>query len=74
MKTKTERRIYNDYKQAAGLLLDGNLEWSMDMEFIRIPLGRYIDRVADEGNFDDFDLRLVVRSLIATENDISVGD
>ena len=69
---KIQKRQFADYRQAAGLLLDKNLEWSADMEAIRVDLGIYIMRMADRGDFADFNILAIVQRLIADENDMSI--
>ena len=69
---KIQKRHFADYRQAAGLLLDKNLEWSADMEAIRVDLGIYIMRMADRGDFADFNILAIVQRLIADENDMSI--
>ena len=64
----------NDYYQAAGLLLDPNLDWSADFEVIRENLGNYLRRMADQGKVNDFHLYCIVKDLIAEENDITIGN
>jgi len=68
------RRETNDFYQAAGLLLDPNLEWSSDFELIRKNLGGLIKRMADQGKISDFDLYCIVKNLIREENDITIGN
>jgi|TARA_R110000822_G_scaffold77880_1_gene186680 hypothetical protein len=67
-----EARRYADYRQAAGLLLDKNLEWSADMEVIRVGLGKHIAWLAESGNFANIHVSGIVQSLIAEENDMSI--
>jgi hypothetical protein len=69
---KAEARLYADYRQAAGLLLDSNLVWSADMEPIRVGLGLHIAALAFRGDFTDFNILGIVKSLIADENDVSI--
>lgn len=64
----------NDYYQAAGLLLDPNLEWSSDFEAVRENLGNFLRRMADQGNVNDFHLHCLVQELLREENDITIGD
>ena len=69
---KAEARLYADYRQAAGLLLDSNLVWSADMEAIRVGLGLHIASLAFRNDFTDLNILGIVKSLIAEENDISI--
>lgn len=75
---KTEPRVsqrdINDYYQAAGLLLDPNLEWSSDFDVVRENLGKFLRRMADQGKVNDFHLYCLVKDLIKEENDITIGD
>lgn len=73
LKKRSNRRLYADFKQAAALLHD-DLIWSSDMEAIRRPLARYISNRAIDGLDNDVDLIEIVQSLIADENDITLGD
>ena len=70
--TKQNHRNYANYRQAAGLLLDSNLEWSADLESIRINLGIFLTKIADRGDFSDIHLGGIVQQLIAEENDMSI--
>jgi hypothetical protein len=67
-----QSRKYADYRQAAGLLLDKNLEWSADIESIRVDLGKHIAWLAESGDFANIHISGIVRSLIAEENDMSI--
>lgn len=69
---RVQKRHFADYRQAAGLLLDKNLEWSADMETIRVNLGVYIMRMADRSDFTDSNIYGIVQDLIAEENDMSI--
>lgn len=62
--------IYLDYKQAVGLLR-ADLVWSADIDAIRLPLADYLERAANEVDFDPLIHKLVL-ALIADENDITV--
>jgi hypothetical protein len=66
------QRDINDYYQAAGLLLDPNLEWSSDFEAVRENLGNFLKRMADQGKVNDFHLCCLVKDLIKEENDITI--
>lgn len=68
------QRDINDYYQAAGLLLDPNLEWSSDFDAVRENLGKFLKRMADRGQVNDFHLYCLVKDLIREENDITIGD
>jgi hypothetical protein len=70
--SKQGHRNYANYRQASGLLLDNNLEWSADMESIRVNLGIFLIKTADKGDFTDPHLSGMVQQLIAEENDMSV--
>lgn len=70
LKTKTDR-LYNDFKQASGLLRDDNLVWSQDFESIRKPLAALIDLEASTYRFNPF-LTQICQQLIAEENDITI--
>jgi hypothetical protein len=66
------KKMTNDYYQAAGLLLDPNLEWSADLDSIRKPLGAFLKRMAHNGNVHDMHLSALVQELIREENDITI--
>lgn len=68
------QRDINDYYQAAGLLLDPNLEWSSDFDAVRENLGKFLRRMADQGKVNDFHLYCLVKDLLREENDITIGD
>jgi hypothetical protein len=67
-----QARKYADYRQAASLLLDKNLEWSADIESIRVDLGKHIAWLAESSDFANIHISGIVRSLIAEENDMSI--
>tara|TARA_R110000822_G_scaffold170137_3_gene310029 strand:+ start:195 stop:413 length:219 start_codon:yes stop_codon:yes gene_type:complete len=68
---KDQARIESDFQQAAGLLRH-DLIWSEDFEAIRLDLADYLDRTSELGVANSPSLIRVVKSLIATENDMTI--
>ncbi len=73
MRKRTSEQVYADFKQAAGLLQDKNLVWSNDFDEIRVNLARVISNCAIRGIDNDPYLVALVNTLIADENDITIG-
>lgn len=67
---KRKVMLYNDYRQAAGLLRD-DLVWSSDFEAIRLDLANLIATHAAMDNYPA-PLTEIVRTLIADENDLTI--
>ena len=74
LRRRTSDRIYADFKQAAGLLDDDNLVWSSDLDAIRRDLARYLSAKASLGAANNPHLIQLVQTLLAEENDITIGD
>jgi len=72
LQKRTNDRLYDDFKQAAGLLDDDNLIWSNDLENIRKDLARYISAKATLGAGNNPHLIQIVQTMIADENDITI--
>jgi len=72
-KTKQYQKVTNDFKQAAGLLRH-DLVWSDDFDSIRFALADFIEAQASSGAANSKALLKVVDGLLATENDLSIGD
>jgi hypothetical protein len=70
LRTK-QRRIENDFSQAAGLLRH-DLVWSEDLEAIRLDLATYLESKGPAGIANHASLIAVVRKLIATDNDLTI--
>jgi hypothetical protein len=66
--------LYADFKQAAALLDDDELVWDNDLNAIRRDLSRYISDRATLGTANNPHLIQLVQTLIADENDITIGD
>jgi hypothetical protein len=69
-----KKRIYADFMQAASLLRDKNLVWSADLDAIREDLAVYLEFALESGNWQSPTLHRIVQSLIAEENDLSIGE
>ena len=74
IRKRTNERLYADFKQAAALLDDDNLLWDEDLNAIRRDLARYLSAKASLGAGNDPYLIQLVQTLIADENDITIGD
>ena len=74
IRRRTNERLYADFKQAAALLDDDNLLWDGDLNAIRRDLSRYISDRASLGTANDLHLINLVQTLIADENDITIGN
>lgn len=74
IRKRTNERLYADFKQAAALLDDDNLVWDGDLDAIRRDLARYISAKAALGASNNAHLINLVQTVIAEENDISIGD
>jgi len=74
LRKRTNERLYADFKQAAALLDDDNLLWDDDLNAIRRDLSRYLSAKASLGAGNDPHLIQLVQTLIADENDITIGD
>jgi hypothetical protein len=74
LRKRTNERLYADFKQAAALLDDDNLLWDDDLNAIRRDLSRYLSAKASLGAGNDAHLIQLVQTLIADENDITIGD
>lgn len=74
MINKEALRIKTDFKQAIGLLRDKNLVWSADLDCIREDLAQYLESALEGGFYKQRSLLRIVESLIADENDLSIGD
>ena len=74
LRKRTNERLYADFKQAAALLDDDNLLWDDDLNAIRRDLSRYLSAKAALGAGNDPYLIQLVQTLIADENDITIGD
>jgi len=74
LRKRTNERLYADFKQAAALLDDDNLLWDDDLNAIRRDLARYLSAKAALGAGNDPYLIQLVQTLIADENDITIGD
>jgi len=68
---KEQRKIENDFSQAAGLLRH-DLVWSEDLDAIRLDLATYLESRASLGVANHASLIAVVRKLIATDNDFTI--
>jgi hypothetical protein len=73
IRKRTSQQLYADFKQAAGLLDDDNLIWDDNLDAIRRDLARYISAKASLGAANDPYLINLVQTLIADENDITIG-
>jgi hypothetical protein len=67
----SDKRITNDFLQAAGLL-EADLIWSDDLESIRLDLATYLRARASLGSANHPALVGLVQHLLADENDLSV--
>jgi hypothetical protein len=67
----SDKRITNDFLQAAGLL-EADLIWSDDLESIRLDLATYLRARASLGSANHAALVGLVQHLLADENDLSV--
>lgn len=74
IRKRTNERLYADFKQAAALLDDDNLVWDGDLNAIRRDLARYISAKASIGAGNNAHLINLVQTVIAEENDITIGD
>ena len=74
LRKRTNEQLYADFKQAAGLLDDDNLVWSSDLDSIRRDLARYLSAKASLGAANNPHLIQLVQTLLAEENDITIGD
>ena len=74
IRKRTSQQLYADFKQAAGLLDDDNLVWSSDLDSIRLDLARYLSAKASLGAANNPHLIQLVQTLLAEENDITIGD
>lgn len=74
LRKRTNERLYADFKQAAALLDDDNLIWDDDLHAIRRDLSRYLSAKASLGAGNNPHLIQLVQTLIADENDITIGD
>jgi hypothetical protein len=74
IRKRTSQQLYADFKQAAGLLDDDNLVWSSDLDSIRRDLARYLSAKASLGAANNPHLIQLVQTLLAEENDITIGD
>lgn len=72
--TKASERRRADFRQAAALLRDPNLVWSADLDSIREDLARFLEQALALGYDNNVTLQHIVQSLIADENDLSIGD
>ena len=73
IRRRTNERLYADFKQAAALLDDDNLVWDGDLLAIRRDLARYLSAKAALGAGNNPHLINLVQTLIAEENDITIG-
>lgn len=73
IRKRTNERLYADFKQAAALLDDDNLIWDDNLDAIRRDLSRYISDRASLGTANNAHLINLVQTLIADENDITIG-
>lgn len=74
IRKRTSERLYADFKQAAALLDDDNLVWDDNLDAIRRDLARYISVKASLGAGNNPHLINLVQTLIADENDITIGN
>ena len=74
LRKRTNERLYADFKQAAALLDDDNLIWDDDLNAIRRDLARYLSAKAALGVGNNPHLIQLVQTLIADENDITIGE
>lgn len=74
IRKRTNERLYADFKQAAALLDDDELIWDDNLDAIRRDLARYISAKAALGAGNNPHLINLVQTLIADENDITIGD
>jgi hypothetical protein len=70
---KRNLRIRAEFQQAAALLRDKNLVWSADLDCIREDLAEYLEEALAKG-YRTPTLTRIVETLIADENDLSIGD
>ena len=68
---KEQRKIENDFSQAAGLLRH-DLVWSEDLDAIRLDLATYLESQIPEGIANHSSLIAIARKLIATDNDFTI--
>ena len=74
MSLKGEHKmIENDFLQASGLLKH-DLVWSEDFEAIRLDLADYLENRSRLGAANHPSLISMVHQLLATENDLAIGD
>lgn len=74
IRRRTNERLYADFKQAAALLDDDELIWDDNLDAIRRDLARYISAKAELGAGNNPHLINLVQTLIADENDITIGN
>ena len=74
IRRRTNERLYADFKQAAALLDDDELIWDDNLDAIRRDLARYISAKASLGAGNNPHLINLVQTLIADENDITIGN
>ena len=74
LRRRTNERLYADFKQAAALLDDDNLVWDDNLDAIRRDLARYISDRASLGTANNAHLINLVQTLIADENDLTIGN
>ena len=74
IRKRTNERLYADFKQAAALLDDNELIWDDNLDAIRRDLARYISAKASLGAGNNPHLINLVQTLIADENDITIGN
>jgi len=72
MVTRRELRAFADFKQAAALLRDPNLVWSVDLDTIRDDLADYIESALVDSRWQNKTLQRIVQALISDENDLSI--
>jgi hypothetical protein len=65
-------RVYNDIKQAEGLLRDDSLVWAGDFEVIRGDLAELMKYYASQGYYAPKPVIDLAQKLIATENDLTI--
>lgn len=68
---KEQRRIENDFSQAAGLLRH-DLVWSNDLNIIRLDLATYLESRGPLGVANHASLIALVRKLISADNDLTI--